>query len=97
MKIKEERKCKICIQIFKTLSTSNRKTCSAKCSCMYKDIKQKEYQQRPENKAKRKKCRVRPEIKAKLRECQQRPEIKAIKKMYDRKRVQNLKGKMYNE
>ena len=73
MKIREKRVCTMCTQDFKTLSTSNRKTCSTKCSVEYRQrpevkAKQKEYQQRPESKAKRKEYQQRPESKAKQKE-----------------------------
>jgi len=48
MKLREIKKCVICVETFRALSTSNRKNCSSKCS--------QKYQQRPENKAKRKEC-----------------------------------------
>jgi len=94
MKIRERRKCTMCIETFKTLSTSHRKTCSTKCSREYKQrpeikAKLKEYKQRPEYKAKQREYKQRPEYKAKKREYQQRPEYKAKQREYQQRRTNN--------
>lgn len=64
MKIKEKRKCVMCVNIFRVLATSRRKTCSYECS--------REYQVSTENRARQKEYRKRPEYKAKRRECMER-------------------------
>ena len=74
MKIKETRKCAICVQTFRVLHTSKRKTCSSEHSRKYRDT--------PENKAKRKAIRDTPEYKAKQKAYRDTPENKAKQKAY---------------
>ena len=68
-------------------------------SCEFKKIYEKtfedevrrEYQQRPEVKAKQKEYYQRPEVKAKHKEYQQRPEVKAKVRETNRKYYQRMK------
>jgi hypothetical protein len=51
----------------------------------------REYQQRPDVKAKRREYNQRPEVKAKRREYNQRPEVKARKREFARARYHRLR------
>lgn len=54
MTFKEDRNCIICTNIFTTLVTSKRKTCSTRCSTKYHKGITKVYQQTSKYKARRK-------------------------------------------
>jgi len=61
MKIKETKKCRMCSETFKVLTTATRKTCSTKCSIAYQQspkgkARQIAYFQSPEYKAARIVC-----------------------------------------
>lgn len=79
MKIREIRKCTMCTETFRTLNSSNRKTCSNRCSIKYEKspkviAKRKEYYNSTKIKAQRKEYRERPENKARRKEYEKRPE-----------------------
>ena len=87
--LKETRKCFICPELFVTKISSNRKTCSTKCSRKYQnrpDVKerrkesQKEYRDRPDVKERKKEYRDRPDVKEHLKEYRDRPDVKERRK-----------------
>ena len=74
MRIREDRKCVMCVNIFRVLHTSRIKTCSYECSQKYK--------QSPEVKERLREYQRRPDVRAKLREYQRRPENRIRQKEY---------------
>ena len=89
--MKESRECVICMQgVFWVKNTSNRKTCSKKCSMEYRNgplskMRHKMWYSLPESKERRREYLDRPDVKEKLKLFRTSLEGRARQKKYHSK------------